>query len=112
MNVHQAFELAISQGVHLYVEQGKLKFKAAKGSMTDELRSALKENKTQLIELLSQQAEKATVLTQSTGNIPALGLTHSVLSFSQQRLWFLEQLRGLQPSIISPLHWMCRVEWI
>ncbi len=88
MNAHQAFELALSQGVHLYTEQGKLKFKAPAGGMTAELRAALSAHKHALLQLLSTEHEPVTV------PLRRLQQSSAELSFSQRRLWFLQQLHG------------------
>ena len=61
-------------GIQVTFEEGKLKIKAAKGAMTPEIMAALKEKKPALI----------TYFEEGVGKIYDL-------SFSQERLWFLDQ---------------------
>ncbi|MGI9291061.1 MAG: condensation domain-containing protein, partial [Gammaproteobacteria bacterium] len=77
-------------GGRLYLDGGELRLKAPKGSLDEELREQLKEQKAAIIDFLhaaqasdlSAEPEIATV--NRDAEIPA--------SFSQQRLWFLEEL--------------------
>jgi natural product biosynthesis luciferase-like monooxygenase protein len=61
-------------GVQLWREEGQLCFRAPRGALTPTLRAELAEGKDEIIALLAEQSK------------------YSVLSFSQQRLWFLTQL--------------------
>ncbi|HET8705690.1 MAG TPA: condensation domain-containing protein, partial [Pseudomonadales bacterium] len=79
-----------SAGIRLYVEDGQLKFKAPKGAMTDDFRQAIGSLKQELIALLSNQAASIQIPRAETKE-------HIPLSFSQQRLWFLDQLEPNSP---------------
>ena len=63
-----------TQGVQVGFEEGKLKIKAAKGAMTPEIMAELKEKKPALLAYFEEGAGKM-----------------YDLSFSQERLWFLDQ---------------------
>ncbi|MCC6488113.1 MAG: non-ribosomal peptide synthetase, partial [Candidatus Hydrogenedentes bacterium] len=65
---------AIAGGVHLWAENGELCLRAPKGSLTPELREALKLHKTGIVSLLGE------------------GRKVAAASFSQRRLWFFDQL--------------------
>lgn len=77
-------------GIRLYVEDGQLKFKAPKGSMTDHFRQSIGLLKQELVALLSNKEAGAKIPRAEKKN-------HIPLSFSQQRLWFLDQLEPNSP---------------
>jgi amino acid adenylation domain-containing protein len=81
--------------VHLYVEGSELKYRATKGAIRDADRKRVRENKAAIIEYLCKlqqiEIEQAAALPpierverDSDGLLP--------LSFSQQRLWFIDQM--------------------
>jgi aspartate racemase len=69
----------VDRGVQLWPQDSKLKFRAPRGVMTEELLALLKEHKSGLLELIGE------------------GRKVAVASFNQQRLWFLERLAEDEP---------------
>ncbi|WP_163028486.1 condensation domain-containing protein, partial [Pseudomonas viridiflava] len=85
MNARQLLELFDRHAVALEVDGDKLRCKAPRGFLTDEMLQALKLHKLELIARLNG-ADPAAIPRRSDGqaDVP--------LSFSQRQLWFLDQL--------------------
>ena len=66
------------QGIKLYLKEDNLLFKAAKNSLTEELKSTIKSQKKQIVNLLK------------TLNTDSYSIR--LPSYAQQRLWFIDQL--------------------
>ncbi|MGH1396828.1 MAG: condensation domain-containing protein, partial [Trichormus sp.] len=77
------------RNVQLWLEGDRLRYRAAKDSLTPELMADLKTQKTEIIKFLRQ------ITTVASANIPPVVCCERndnlPLSFGQQRLWFLHQ---------------------
>ena len=91
--IHILTGLAESQ-IHLYLENGELKAKAPRGSITVEIRKTISENKAALIDYLAiNEAGIGTFDPQRYKDFsPEKSGNRYLTSFTQQRLWFLEKL--------------------
>ncbi|WDE02361.1 non-ribosomal peptide synthetase [Thalassomonas actiniarum] len=84
-----------AKGIKLWQENGQLKFKAAKGAWTDEVREKVIANKKEIIEFLCQRSQKADVpaiLPVTRIKEDGSPIESFPLSFAQERLWFIDQL--------------------
>jgi amino acid adenylation domain-containing protein len=86
--------------IQLSLDGEKLSCRAPKGVMTKELNASLAEKKLEIIEFLKQAQDSRTSQTQLIGRrIDQLPM----LSFSQNRLWFLYTLEGASATYNMPL---------
>jgi hypothetical protein len=77
-------------GIRLWTEDGRLFFQAPRGAMHDALRQRIREHKPMLIALSGAAPLHSSVV--ATDGSGTQGSEPTVLSFAQQRLWFLDQL--------------------
>ncbi|MBJ7417301.1 MAG: amino acid adenylation domain-containing protein, partial [Niveispirillum sp.] len=92
--------------ITLSMQGDELKVRAAKGKLTQALTDELRARKAELISYLTQAAELAAPLSAPAGteNIPRAPLDQlPLLSFGQQRLWFLDQLEGPSATYTMPM---------
>lgn len=106
MRIESVISAAINEGVVLFLKNDRLAFKAQNG-LSGELKAHLKQHKSEIVAYLqthqSQGHEQGLGKGQSGLNIQLPPLTKRAtkdvgepmaLSFSQQRLWFIDQLEG------------------
>ncbi|WP_260115126.1 condensation domain-containing protein [Massilia sp. MB5] len=93
MNTVQFLNQLKGRGIHLWLEEDRLRFRAPPQALSEDLKAELARRKPELLALLRQsRAEEG----------PELGRMERVepipLTFGQQRLWFLDQLQPGVPA--------------
>jgi hypothetical protein len=90
VNVEELLAELSTRGVRLWTEDGRLLFRAPRGTMSDTLRERIREHKPALIAMLSSvRAQPRSTQVEA----PETDYSRpNALSFAQQRLWFLDRL--------------------
>ena len=84
-------------GIRLSVQDGKIRLKAEKGALTDELRQAITVQKQEIIALLGGGDDGPALRPRESSSNDKLPL-----SYAQQRLWFLDELEPGTPVYNMP----------
>ena len=93
MNPAAILQEALSQGIHLFVEGGKLGFRVEKGcEVSGSLKGKIKQNKLLIIEYFREYGEQYIERKVDTIKPVAFDRSSLQLSYAQQRLWFIDQL--------------------
>jgi len=89
-NASELLKQLHSMGVHLRLEGDSLRLNAPKGALTVELQSALRASKAEIMALLADMQKSAA--SSSVAPIARVERQELMLSYAQQRIWFLEQM--------------------
>ncbi|ODB35867.1 hypothetical protein BB427_16295 [Pseudoalteromonas sp. BMB] len=92
MTAGELLVLTNELGISLYLKDGNLAVRSKKGTLSPELKFAIKEHKAEIIALLSQNQKLSQESNKSV--LRKLGLSKAELSFAQQRLWFLDKFES------------------
>lgn len=87
--------------IKLWLEDGKLKFRAPPNALDPQLKSRLVENKPQIIEFLSQNSASEPHPLSALNDF--IGQKEPVLSFAQQRILFMKQLEPESTAFHMPV---------
>ena len=91
MTAVNLLKLLHSKEIQIWVEGDRLRYRASKGSLTDDLRREMREKKSDLLELLSPN------LASANGSLSVINRVargdEMQLSFAQERIWFLDQFQ-------------------
>jgi len=97
VDVNVLLREAEESGVFLYVENNKLKYQSKQNGLPEKLKQNLKEHKEQIIRQLIVESDSLQAADSIVPKIEAgqEDVSHPiVLSYGQQRMWFLNQLMG------------------
>jgi amino acid adenylation domain-containing protein len=98
-----------SLSVRVWAESGELKVSAPKGALTDELKGELGRHKAELLALFESGAAAGGAELEPAPRIePADRSAALPLSFTQQRVWFLQQLESDSAAYNVPMAWTLR----
>ena len=88
MSIEAVAAELVEHKVHLWLEDGKLRFRAPKTGLPDHLRQRIVSNREAIVAFLSQQGASRPL----DGPVPVERGQPLPLSFEQERLWLLHQL--------------------
>ncbi|NJP06330.1 MAG: hypothetical protein HC837_12230 [Chloroflexaceae bacterium] len=100
MTTLELIEYLRQHDIQLWLEGDRLRYSAPGGALTSSLRATLTARKAEIIAFLRQRQPVATGKTHSITAVSREG--ELPLSFAQQRLWFLEQLKPGRPVYTIP----------
>ncbi len=92
MTVMQFLSRLRNMGVNLWLDKDELKYQAPKGVMNKTLLAEISQNKHEIIEFLKQLKMEASSNKEQILQAPRDGKTEFPLSYSQQSMWFYDQL--------------------
>lgn len=103
MSVFELLSSLNEQGVRVWAEGEGLRYSAPKGVLTPDLRARMKQHKAEIIEFLSRaKLDSGSALPPIE---PVARDKDLPLSFAQQRLWFLSQLKTESAAYNIPIAW-------